>query len=81
MENRVINQPVRLSLEIYIARRNSKRMYPRMDLDNLQKSVYDSLVTAGVLYDDDLVVAAVAKKAFADESYVLIDIWSIEDVD
>lgn len=77
MENRVINQPVRVTVEAFVARKNSKLAYPRMDVDNVLKGVLDALVICGVLYDDDLVVAVNAKKAFADESHVLIDIWSI----
>lgn len=45
--------------------KTSKREWPRGDVDNYEKSIYDALTKAGYWHDDDQIVTAHIIKEFA----------------
>jgi Holliday junction resolvase RusA-like endonuclease len=46
----------------------------RPDLDNLAKLILDSIVQAGILKDDSLIVELAMSKVYTDKSYIVIGI-------
>jgi Holliday junction resolvase RusA-like endonuclease len=60
-----IEGPVAVRLFIYAERpKTTKRLFPRGDVDNFAKAVFDAATKGGVWVDDDQIVKATITKRF-----------------
>lgn len=60
-------RPIKIATEILVARpKTSKLLYPRGDLDNLEKSLWDAITATGKWWKDDVqIIESFATKRWA----------------
>lgn len=60
--------PVALTITFLFVRHGEKSDFPGLDLDKLERAVFDSLKTAGAVKDDKQVVWVAAQKRWSDRN-------------